>query len=150
MGKKAVEEYTEDIQSFLKDPASRTADQTPSIKVLLARLLALQNKASLSLAEDETTKLIHFALEEEMRRMLKKDKEPFTRKQLLTILDTEWAKLVDTEVNKEFELMNSTGLSEEEKISKRMHLLVEGKQMEEEVKSAIQEKKPEESKSDTK
>lgn len=73
--KELTEEYTEDIKKFCADPANRTADQIASIRVMLARLLTLNRFGAYSLPENERTKFFHFALEEEMRRMIKKDQE---------------------------------------------------------------------------
>lgn len=53
------------------------------------------------------------------------------------MLDVDWAALVDSEVNKEFELSSKKGLSEEEKISLRMKQQVSLRKKEEEVKQAL-------------
>lgn len=66
------------------------------------------------------------------------------------MLDVDWAALVDSEVNKEFELTSKKGLSEEEKISLRMKNQVASKKQEEEVKHALEAKPSSEEESKSK
>ena len=82
-----------------------------------------------------------------MRRMIKKDQEMPPRRQIMTMLDVDWAALVDSEVNKEFSLGEKKGLSEEDKIALRMKEQVNQKKQEEEVKQALVEKLPTEEES---
>ena len=118
-----TEEYVEDFRKFVAEPASRTQDQVASLRVLLARCLTLNRFGALQLSEADRSALFRLAAEEELRRMIKKDQAVPPRRQLLTMLDPEWAALVDAEVNKEFAQKGSASLSEDEKISRRMQIL---------------------------
>ena len=65
----------------------------------------------MQLTEEEIQKIFSYALEEEMRRMIKKDAESPERKQILTMLDPDWAQLIDGFINQEFQLISQKNAS---------------------------------------
>lgn len=73
--KELSEEYVEDLTKFCADPANRTADQIASIRVMMGRLLTLNRFGAYQLSETDKPKFFQYALEEEMRRMIKKDQD---------------------------------------------------------------------------